>query len=90
MATGESTHRRQNLTFVEGNHAGLIRADLMHIDMLETGISVFLDLGQVRLRLRTADNCLSHMLFGHQFARLLEVWTGVSGELEPAALTLGS
>jgi len=24
------------------------------------------------------------------FARLLEVWTGVSGELEPAALTLGS
>ncbi|HBZ46387.1 MULTISPECIES: BLUF domain-containing protein [Stenotrophomonas] len=24
------------------------------------------------------------------FARLLEVWTGVSGELEPAAVTLGS
>lgn len=24
------------------------------------------------------------------FARLLELWTGVSGELEPAALTLGS
>jgi len=24
------------------------------------------------------------------FARLLELWTGVSGELEPAAVTLGS
>ena len=47
---------RQNRLLIEVEEAVLIRADLMHVDVIETSVDEFLNRVQMRLRIIPADD----------------------------------
>src|SRR3954447_11981888 len=70
---GCSLEGRQDLPLVEAEEALLILADLMHRDMIESGVHVLLDRGSVTLRVRTAGDGLRDILLADRLGGLLEM-----------------
>jgi hypothetical protein len=64
---------RKNLFFIKSEKPFLIRPDLMYPDMVETGIGILFEFGDVSFRIGTANDLFRHILFCHHLRRLLEM-----------------
>ena len=63
---------RQDLPFVETDEAFLVRADLVHVNVLIAGVDAFLDALDVPLRVGATGDDLGHRLLakaGNDFLR---------------------
>src|SRR5215203_5623216 len=70
---------RQDLSFREADKPFLVRSDLVDVDVVEPGLCVLVDLGEVLASIRADDDALGDLLRGDELDRLLEV--GGSGQL---------
>ena len=64
---------RQELPLREANESFLVRSDLMDVDVVEPGLCVLVDLGEVLAGIRADDDALGDLLRGDELDRLLEV-----------------
>src|SRR3954470_21515395 len=70
------TEPGQYVTSVEIEKAVLIRPDLMHKDMIETGIRIALDGADMAFRVRSAGNFLDEIVLTDHCGGLLELSRG--------------
>src|SRR5688572_31327128 len=68
-----SSDIRQHLSFVEVEEPLLVGADLMDVDVVVAGLLVLTNLGQMGLRVRSADDGLGHVVLTDHLRGLLEV-----------------
>jgi len=64
---------RQDLAFVEAEESLLIRADLIHVDVVVAGVDAFLNGCDVALGVGPADDDLSDVILAEHLDGLLEV-----------------
>src|ERR671916_416560 len=72
---------RQDLSLREADEPFLIRSHLVNVDMVEPGLRVLVDLGEVLAGIWSDDDALGDLLRGDELDRLLEV--GRRGQLLP-------
>src|SRR3954447_13662696 len=68
-----SAQLRQDFRFVEADHAFLVRTHLRDVDLVEAGVDVFLERGDVLGWVGAAGDLLGHHLLGDELARLREM-----------------
>src|SRR5918998_3509220 len=64
---------RQDLSLREADEPFLIRSHLVDVDVVEPGLGVLVDHGQVLAGIRSDDDALGDLLRGDELNRLLEV-----------------
>jgi hypothetical protein len=72
-AAPASIESRQDVFLVKHHEAFRVRADLVDVDMVEAGVDVFLNHGDMPLGIWPADNLPGDRILGDQPGRLLEV-----------------
>src|SRR3954465_8666094 len=70
---------RQDLALRETDEPLLIRSHLVDVDVVDPGLRVLVDLGEVLAGIRADDDALGDLLWGDELHRLLEV--GRRGQL---------